>query len=161
MSRAQIGRTSPPPRTLLGPVHALLGTSPGKAVNPLKRHRDSSRLETFSDAIFAFSATLLVVSLEVPQNFEQLLDELRGFGAFAISFAALILIWIVHNAYFRRFGLSDARTTILNSLLMFVVLFFVYPLKFVAQGMAAMFAGNDNQSLGIDSLENLGILFTL
>ena len=100
-----------------------------------------SRLEAFSDAVFAFSATLLVVSLEVPGTFSELVEDLYGFVAFAFSFGALVLIWAAHNSYFRRFGLQDNITILLNAILLFVVLFFVYPLKFLSQGFVGWVLG--------------------
>jgi hypothetical protein len=75
-----------------------------------RRRGGPGRLETFSDAVFALAATLLVVSLEVPVTFDELLVDLSGFGAFAVGFAALVLIWTVHTAYFRRYGLQDGWT---------------------------------------------------
>ena len=89
------------------------------------------RIEGFSDAVFAFALTLLVVSLEVPKTFDELLITMKGFVAFAICFALLIFLWHEHYKYFRRYGLDDAFTITLNSILLFVVLFYVYPLKFV------------------------------
>lgn len=100
-----------------------------------------NRLEAFSDAVFAISATLLVVSLEVPDSFQGLLANLAGFPAFAFSFAMLILIWSEHNRFFRMFGLEDPVTIALNSLLLFVVLFFVYPLKFLSLSFSSWALG--------------------
>jgi uncharacterized membrane protein len=90
-----------------------------------------SRLEGFSDAVFAFALTLLVVSLQVPQNFDDLLTTLSGFLPFALSFTLFIFIWYQHYAFFRRYGLEDPLTIVLNSALLLVVLFFVFPLKFL------------------------------
>ena len=90
-----------------------------------------SRLEALSDAIFGFAATLLVVALEVPNTFAQLRDNLNGFIGFAFSFAMLFMIWSAHNGFFRRYGLHDRGTTMLTAALLFVVLFYVYPLKFL------------------------------
>lgn len=125
-----------------------------------KRGRDVSRLEGFSDAVFAFSATLLVVSLEVPTTFQELLADLRGFAAFGVSFGALMLIWTVHNAFFRRYGLQDAATTFLNACLLFVVLFYVYPLKFMAESAIGSLWGGQ-VAFGMRGWEDLALLFML
>jgi uncharacterized membrane protein len=95
------------------------------------RGNEISRIEGFSDAVFAFAVTLLVVSLEVPKTFGELLDTMRGFTAFAICFALLAWVWYYHYIFFRRYGLQDFYTIALNMVLLFVVLFYVYPLKFV------------------------------
>jgi uncharacterized membrane protein len=95
------------------------------------RGGEISRLEGFSDAVFAFAVTLLVVSLEVPRTFSDLLVVMRGFFAFAICFAVLIGIWHEHFVFFRRYGFQDSATVWLNAALLFVVLFYVYPLKFL------------------------------
>jgi hypothetical protein len=100
----------------------------------MSRHHEMTRVEAFSDAVFAFALTLLVVSLEVPKTMDELLNLLRGFLPFAAMFAMVCWIWYQHNVYFRRYGLQDATTAALNSFLLFVVLFYVYPLKFLAVG---------------------------
>jgi len=95
------------------------------------RGHEVKRIEAFSDAVFAFAVTLLIVSLEVPKNFEELMVTIRGFFAFGICFFFLMLIWHEQNIFFRRYGLHDALTITLNGILIFLVLFYVYPLKFL------------------------------
>ena len=95
------------------------------------RGREVSRIEGFSDAVFGFALTLLVVSLEVPDDFEGLKQSLRGFLPFAATFALMCWIWFEHYAFFRKFDAEDPQTIFLNCVLLFLVLFFVYPLKFV------------------------------
>lgn len=101
--------------------------------NPPFRHRgrEVSRLEGFSDAVFGFALTLLVVSLEAPRTFAELSDALRGFVPFAICFALFLQIWLEHRAFFRRYALQDGWTVALNAVLLFLVLAYVYPLKFL------------------------------
>ncbi len=98
---------------------------------PKARGEEVSRVEGFSDAVFAFAVTLLVVSLEVPQTFDELLAAMRGFFAFAVCFALLFSVWHDHYKFFRRYGLRDTYTVSLNAVLLFIVLFYVYPLKFL------------------------------
>ena len=95
------------------------------------RGGEITRLEGFTDAVFAFAVTLLVVSLEVPHTFDELVQAMKGFAAFAICFAILVQIWYYHYIYSRRYGLQTTYTIVLNAILVFVVLFYVYPLKFV------------------------------
>jgi uncharacterized membrane protein len=120
----------------------------------------SARVETFSDAVFAFAATLLVVALEVPSSFQELERVLAGFAPFTLSFGALILIWSVHRALYRRFPMADRTTVLLNSCLLFVVLFYVYPLKFLARSVSSMLLGREAAGgVEIGSFEELGRLF--
>ncbi len=95
------------------------------------RGSEIARIEGLSDAVFAFAVTLLVVSLEVPKTFNELAQLMRGFVPFAISFFLLMQVWHEQYRFFRRYNLQDSTTTLLNCILLFVVLFYVYPLKFL------------------------------
>jgi len=95
------------------------------------RGGEITRLEAFTDAVFAFAVTLLVVSLEVPRTFTELLATMKGFVAFGVCFAMLTWVWYCHYLFARRFGLQTVYVISLNLLLLFVVLFYVYPLKFL------------------------------
>src|SRR2546423_5130053 len=105
------------------------------------RSHEVSRTEGLSDAVFGFAITLLVVSLEVPRTFSELMYAMRGFGAFAISFTLLFVVWYNQYKFFRRYGLQDNVTMVLNGILLFVVLFYVYPLKFVFTLIVNLFTG--------------------
>ena len=105
------------------------------------RAGEITRLESFCDVVFGFALTLLVVSLEVPRNYAELMAAIRGFVPFAACFAQLILIWRAHYRFSRRYGLEDPYTVLLNVVLLFLVLFYVYPLKFVFTTVFEEFTG--------------------
>src|SRR5215510_8986325 len=120
--------------------HAI-NRSLGKTVGFRWRGNEIARIEALSDAVFAFAVTLLVVSLEVPKTFNELAETMHGFGAFAISFVLLFLVWFNQYRFFRRYGLQDNITIVLNGALLFVVLFYVYPLKFLFTVLVDRFTG--------------------
>lgn len=95
------------------------------------RGGEITRLEGLTDAVFAFAVTLLVVSLEVPHTYSELVVAMKGFFAFGICFTMLIQVWYYHYIYARRYGLQTTYVIVLNAVLLFLVLFYVYPLKFL------------------------------
>lgn len=95
------------------------------------RGKEISRVEGLSDAVFGFAITLLAVSLEVPKTAGEVLHALRGVPAFAITFLMLFNMWRMQFNYFRRYGIEDRRIIWLTAVLLFVMLVFIYPLKFV------------------------------
>jgi uncharacterized membrane protein len=105
------------------------------------RSGEITRLEAFCDVVFGFALTLLVVSLEVPRNYSELMEAMRAFIPFAACFAQLIMIWRAHYRFSRRYGLEDPYTVFLNIVLLFLVLFYVYPLKFVFTQLFASLNG--------------------
>lgn len=96
------------------------------------RGGEVSRIEGLSDAVFALSLTLLVVALEVPRTSEELIAVFWQFPAFALCFAFMLWVWYEHFLYHRRFGFEDTATIILNGFLLFFIVFYVFPLKFLA-----------------------------
>jgi len=115
-----------------------------------RRGIEIQRIEGFSDAVMAFAVTLLVVSLEVPHTFSELLERMSGFVAFALAFALLLRIWFLQYQWFRRYGLEDGFVITLNGALLFVVLFFVYPLKFLFTFLVKHFTGQETGVLTAD-----------
>lgn len=143
-----------------GPARRRGGRQPLGLVMRSDRHfrwrcTEVTRIEGFSDAAFAFALTLLVVSLEVPESFDSLLATMRGFVPFAASFAILVWIWYEHYLFFQRFGIADVPVVWLNSMLLFVVLFYVYPMKFTYN---AMLGGSGGFGL---TLEQVPVHYTI
>jgi hypothetical protein len=95
------------------------------------RGKDISRVEGLSDAVFGFAITLLAISLEVPKTSGEVLHALRGVGAFAITFLMLFSMWRTQFMFFRRYGIEDRKIVWLTGVLLFVLLIFIYPLKFI------------------------------
>ena len=122
--------------------------------DPMFRWRggDVSRIEALTDAVFAFALTLIVVSLEVPKSFDDLYRVMLNFPVFAICFALLVMVWYYHYKFFRRYGLEDFPTILMNIGLLFVVLFYVYPLKFVFTGLISPLLG-----LGTGGMSDIGL----
>jgi len=99
------------------------------------RGLQTTRIETFVDAAFAFAVTMLVISFdEIPANFDEMVTALKSTPAFIAAVAQLMWIWHAHNTWSRRFGLEDTMTVFLSSSLVIVVLVYVYPLRILAQG---------------------------
>ena len=96
------------------------------------RGGDVSRLESLIDAVFAIAVTLLIVSRDIPSNFQEFINVMWGFAGFVVTFTFLFWIWYCHFIFHRRYGIEDKFTILLNSVLIFVILFYIYPLKFLA-----------------------------
>lgn len=107
------------------------------------RGGEVSRLEGFSDGVFAVTTTLLIVSQSVPTTFHELWVVVRDLPVFLVCFAALILAWRYHYLFFRRYGLEDLLTSVLNAALLFLIIFYAFPLKFLAGFLWTLIRGDD------------------
>ncbi len=97
------------------------------------RGKEPGRLENFSDAVFALAVTLLLISTTPPTNFEQIKRFSFELIPFLLCIALIISIWHEHYVYFLRYGLRNGKIIVLNTLFLVIVLFYVYPLKFLTK----------------------------
>lgn len=95
------------------------------------RGSDASRLDNLTDAVFGIAITLLIFNLSNPNSFEDLLTFTKTLPAFLISISFLILIWNEHLDFSEVYTLQDTWLTILNTLFIALVIFYVYPLRFL------------------------------
>jgi uncharacterized membrane protein len=123
------------------------------------RGNEVSRVEGLADAVFGFAVTLLVVALEVPHTFDGLMNVMRVFPAFVICFGILMVFWNAHYRYHRRYGLEDVFTRLITMAVLVLVLFFVYPLKFLFTMLTVLIFGLELHNA--PSLEGLHQVQTL
>ncbi len=107
------------------------------------RGKEIFRIEALSDAVFAFSVSLLAASLEVPQTFDELKIITRGAIPFFLTVTLIFLFWYQQYIFFRRYGLNDLRIILLNLAYLAVVIFYVYPLKFLFSLLISSWGGID------------------
>jgi uncharacterized membrane protein len=98
----------------------------------------SSRMEAFSDGVFAIAATLLVLEIAVhPPGtaLEQLGHEWPAYLGYGISFLTIGAAWIGHHAITDRLTRVDSLLLRINLLLLFVVAFLPFPTKLIAEAI--------------------------
>jgi uncharacterized membrane protein len=96
---------------------------------------DKARIEAFSDGVFGFAITLLVLGVQVPMlktaNDAELrialLQALSQLVPYVTSFATIGIIWLNHHAMFHSVERVEHTTLTLNLLLLLVVTFIPYP----------------------------------
>ncbi len=98
---------------------------------------DRSRLEAFSDGVFAVAITLLALNLAVAgpghgKLLSQLGNHWPAFVAYLISFFTIGIIWVNHHAFVQNIAIVDRTLLFLNLLL----LVFVVALPFGTATMA-------------------------
>lgn len=121
------------------------------------RH-NTNRIEAFSDAVFAFAATLLMISLSGENEMSALTINWINFISFFVSFFVLVLMWKSHYNFFRRTEYVDNWIITFNSVLLFSVLYFVFPLKSMLNSMFRQKMITMNDMSYLFELYGVGIL---
>jgi len=128
-----------------------------------RRGQSMTRLETFTDAAFAFAAALLAISIdEVPQSYPELVEALKDAPAFAASFAILLIYWRGHQTWSDRYGLEDLPSVLLTFGLILVVMIYVYPLKIMfGAAFNAISNGWLPSSFALESHDEFRVVLTI
>jgi uncharacterized membrane protein len=122
---------------------------------------DTTRLEAFSDGVFAIAITLLVLEIKVPPPSTALgaalLQLWPSYLAYVVSFLVIGAIWINHHAMFRHIVRVDGTLLLLNVLNLMLIAFLPFPTAVLAEAfhratdepIAAAFYGGILTVIGI------------
>ena len=92
---------------------------------------NKSRVETFSDGVFAIAITLLVLTIAQPANYWQLAGQLASrwpsLAAYVVSFLVIGIMWLNHHTVFTHLQRLDRGMFYCNLLLLMTIVFIPYP----------------------------------
>jgi uncharacterized membrane protein len=99
---------------------------------------ENTRLEAFSDGIFAIAITLLILDVKVPEakTARELIRALAAawpaYSGYLLSFLIIGIMWSNHHLIFRHIRRSDHTLMMVNVLLMMTIAFLPYPTAVLA-----------------------------
>jgi TMEM175 potassium channel family protein len=113
---------------------------PGVDWDTVHNRWDTGRTEAFSDGVFAFAITLLVLDINVPESefndlWRGIADQWPAYLGFATSFLTVGGIWLVHHGIFRRVRYANRRVMQVNLVLLMAVAFLPFPTRLVAEAI--------------------------
>src|SRR6187402_40662 len=92
--------------------------------------KESSRIEAFSDGVFAIAITLLVLDIIEARHpvygeslFKSFYSQSEIFISFLVGFFTLMVLWINHHTIFTYVLKADTKMMWLNGLILLVVTF--------------------------------------
>jgi uncharacterized membrane protein len=101
---------------------------------------NKSRVEAFSDGVFAIAITLLVLTIAQPASYKNLTHQLAirwpSLAAFVVSFAIIGIMWLNHHSVFMNFERIDRGLFYLNMLLLLTITFLPYPTGVLGEALA-------------------------
>ncbi len=125
-----------------------------------RRGLRTTRMEAFSDGVFAIAITLLVLDISVPlvsseDLLRQLADQWPSYLAYAVSFSTIGAIWFGHAAMSDYLDHANSVFMRLNLLLLMLVSFLPFPTRLLAQHI-----GNDERERVAATIYGLTLLVT-
>ena len=108
----------------------------------MSQNKSLSRLEMFSDGVFAIAITLLILEIKVPpidsiHSADDLVNALLhlwpSYFAFVYSFGGILVQWILHHNTFNHLDKTSRSFLYTNGFLLFTIVFFPFPTALLAE----------------------------
>jgi uncharacterized membrane protein len=106
--------------------------------------KESARLEAFSDGVFAFAITLLVLGVAVPNArqavstrdvLHAILEARHAYFALLVTFATVYVMWMTHHAMFRSVRHVDGAILLANAAVLLLISSCAFPTALLAEYM--------------------------
>jgi uncharacterized membrane protein len=100
---------------------------------------ETSRIEAFSDGVFAIAITLLIIEVHVPLRAHadtlshELLDAWPSYMGYLTSFLTIGVMWLNHHRVFTLIDRYDHTHMLLNLLMLLLIAFLPFPTAVLAQ----------------------------
>jgi uncharacterized membrane protein len=114
-------------------------------VSETSQEKETTRLEAFSDGVFAIAITLLILDVHVPrppddpaEPFDlahKLLALWSPLLAYFMSFASILVMWVNHHRIFTIVRRTDQAFLFWNGLLLMLVTFVPFPTSLLSEYM--------------------------
>ena len=117
-----------------------------------------SRVAALSDGIFAFASTLMVVDIGTTVDIKNIESQIPLFISFGVAFFVMMMLWKVHYNFFQRTKYVDNWIITANTLLLFTILFYLFPLKTLINSITQQLGMNANDLAQLFILYGVGFV---
>jgi uncharacterized membrane protein len=135
----------------------------------MTNEKETSRVEAFSDGVFAIAITLLILEIKVPKGvenmtnrdlFTSLIHLWPSYFAFLLSFIAVLIMWINHHGFFKYLRSINSGFLYANGFLLLMVTFIPFPTAVLA-GHINSAAANISAAFYCGSMVLISVAFNL
>jgi uncharacterized membrane protein len=129
----------------------------------MTENKSLTRLEAFSDGVFAIAITLLILEIKVPpaasvHSANDLINALihlwPSYFAFFYSFGGILVQWIIHHNTFCHLNKTSRPFLYTNGFLLLTIVFFPFPTALLAEYINTDYAMPAIVFYGIASIIN-------
>ena len=120
-----------------------------RQINIIAESKSLTRVELFSDAVFAISVTLLIIEIKVPRidsvhSVDDLVWKLvnlwPSFFAYFYSFGGILIQWVLHHNILGYLDKTSRPFLYANGFLLFTIAFFPFPTALLAEYINTKYA---------------------
>ncbi len=135
----------------------------------MSNEKETTRVEAFSDGVFAIAITLLILEIKVPRlessmTNSQLMNSLMNlwpsYFAFLLSFTAVLIMWINHHGFFKYLRTINLGFLYANGFLLLMVTFIPFPTAVLAEHINST-AANASSAFYCGAMVMVSVAFNL